>query len=119
MELKLVVGDINHVLPNFIPSTFNTCIKSSEHFIIIVCFLNSTITIMCPSISFKTTKASDDLVYECLSTKCSGLSEPNICVECSLIPTIDSPMHHCDKDTLFRSCLLYKLPFIRLHAYTY
>ena len=24
-ELNLVVGKINHVLPNFIPPTFNTC----------------------------------------------------------------------------------------------
>ena len=34
-----------------------------------------------------------------------------------LIPKLDSLIHHRDKDTLFASCLLHKLPLIRLHAY--
>ena len=46
---------INCVLPNFIPPTFNTCIKSSKHlhFNIEGYFSNSTITIACPCTSFK------------------------------------------------------------------
>ena len=31
VELNLAVGKINFVLPNFIPSTFNTCIKNSNN----------------------------------------------------------------------------------------
>ena len=34
-----------------------------------------------------------------------------------LITKIDSLICHTDKDTLFASCLLHKLPFIRLRAY--
>ena len=55
VELNLTVGKINFVLPNFTPSTFNTCIKHSKclHFNIEASFSNSTNTITCPSINFQ------------------------------------------------------------------
>ena len=42
VELNLVVGKINFVLPNFIPTTFSTWIKSSKclHFNIEAYFSN-------------------------------------------------------------------------------
>ena len=74
VEQNLAVGEINHVSPNFILPTFNTCIntcsKNSKclHFNIEAHFLNSTITITFPSTSFirsiiNSTKVEADLAY--------------------------------------------------------
>ena len=54
VELNLPIGKINYVLPNFIPTTFSTCIKNFKwlHFNIEVYFSNCTNTITSPSKSF-------------------------------------------------------------------
>ena len=53
------------------------------------------------------TKVSDDLGYEGFVAKRSRLSEArwtemviNLCVECSLIPMIDSSIQHHDRDPI-------------------
>ena len=55
MELNVVVGKINFVLPNFIPTTFSTCINNSKclHFNIEAYFSNCANTMTCPSTSFQ------------------------------------------------------------------
>ena len=74
--------------------------------------------------SINSTKVPADLAYEGLITKFAWIREArwtemliNLCVECSLILMIDYSIHYHDKDTLFRSCWLHQLPFIRWHAY--
>ena len=71
VEINLAVGKINFVLPNFISSTFNTCIKNSQclHFNIKLYFSNNTKTITCPSTNFQDQSIQQsgqlhDLAYE-------------------------------------------------------
>ena len=80
MELNLAAGKINFVLPNFIPSTFSTCIKNSKclHFNIKAFFeLHKyyTMSLHNFSKSINLTKAPADLAYETFIIKCAWLSE--------------------------------------------
>ena len=68
----------------------------------------------------KLTKVSADLAHEVVVAKCTFLREArwtetviNLCIECSLIPMIDSSIHHDDRHSIFTSCLLHQPPFIR------
>ena len=53
VEINLAVGKINFVLPNFNPSTFNTCIKHAKclQYNIKAHYSNSANTMSCPSTS--------------------------------------------------------------------
>ena len=120
IELNLVVGEINHALPNFIPPTFNTCIKKILNTYtsnIKVCYLNSTITITCPSTSFTINKGASWPCLRSFVAKCAWLCETkwtepviNFCVECSLIPTILCSIHNCGQTPYWRG-----VGFINFH----
>ena len=87
------------------------------HFNIEVHFLNSMITITWPLQLYTSTKVSVDLAYIGFVAKSAWLSDDKSLCRMLLMPKIDSLIHHRDKDTLFASCLLHKLLFIRLCAY--
>ena len=67
--------------------------------------------------SVNSTKMSVDLAYIGFVAKSACLSDDKSLCRMLLMPKIDSLIRHRDKDTLIASCLLYKLPFIRLFAY--
>ena len=83
VELNLVFGKINFVLPNFILSTFNTCIENSKclyilasiskHFFKKHKYYNVALYKFSKSIS--SIKVPADLVYENIVAKCAWLSE--------------------------------------------
>ena len=124
MELNLVVGKINFVLAILFHHLKNSkCLHLN-----IKAFFKKTNTITWPSTSFQgsinSTKMPTDLAYKGFITKFTWLSEVkwakmviNLCTECLLISMTDYSLHNHDKDIIFRNSWLYKLPFIRLHAF--
>ena len=134
MELNLVFGKINFVSPNFILSAFNAWIKNSKclHFNNIEAyFSNSTNTSYNMSLykfsrSINSTKVPANLAYEDFIAKHTWLNEArwskmviSLGVECSLIAMIHYSIHHCDKNTLFRSYWLHKLQIMFIYYMFY
>ena len=80
MELNFAVGKINFVLPNFIQSTFNTCIKTLNACTLILKHIFEehkyyNMSLYKFSRSINSTKVSADLAYEGFITKFGWLSE--------------------------------------------
>ena len=127
VELNLMVGEITHVWPNFIP--FYALKTLNAYTLISKCVFQIARLLWHVPLDLQVsrlTKVSADLAYESFVTKYVWLTVNesrwtemviNLCVECSLIPMIDSSIYHRDKDTLFVSFLLHKLPFIKLLTY--
>ena len=122
MELNLVIGKINHMSQNFIPPTFNTCIKTLGIYTFWSVFEYHVFEWnMC----LHKFLASADLAYKGFTA--NYISEArwtetaiNLCIECSLNLLCNTLWWYVNGDsTLYpqTSLLSHKLPIIRLCLY--